>query len=147
MKLSFYQTKRVLLSEYVSRSYKFGWPVTHLEYPKRCAEVFICPYDRRHDHYSLQAPSFSLLPFPLPEHAISSPLFLSLSFCLSANLFTLLATNAVYQPLGSSDSKEPRGTAYHSNGLCVVHLPRTRHTQARLVGAPQIGTSSSSIRV
>ena len=61
---------------WISESWKVRSPVTHLEYPKRCAEVFICPHDRRHDHYSLQALSFSLLPFPRPGRALSSPLLL-----------------------------------------------------------------------
>lgn len=68
----------------MSKRYKIGRSVTHLEYPKRCAEVFICPHGRRHDHYSLQGLSFSLILLsPHPEHTILS---LSLFFRLSASL-------------------------------------------------------------
>lgn len=105
--------------------------VTHLEYPKRCAEVFICPHDRRHDHYSLQAPSFSLLPFPRPERAVSSSLPVFLSVRLLVPLLFSPQTPRT-RPLGSSDSEEPRGTAYHGNGLCVSYISRVHGTHERV---------------
>ena len=159
---------------WISESWKVRSPVTHLEYPKRCAEVFICPHDRRHDHYSLQALSFSLLPFPRPGRALSSPLLLysslppspPLSLSLSPSLCTcpiisllFRATNTayiyacvvcmcvfIYQTLRKQRNSERIARQiqrYHGDGLRVVsYIFRvTRHTQTRLVGAPQLGAS------
>lgn len=111
--------------------------------------MFICPRDRRHDHYSLQAPSFSpLLPFFLTQTPLEHTLF-SPSPVRPSHGSLFRPEKHRVPPSSLANSKEARaGQAYHGDGLCrVVHLPCTRHTRTRAVGAPRIRDTSVNIRV
>lgn len=145
---------------WLPESWKVRSPVTHLEYPKRCAEVFICPRDRRHDHYSLSRLSLFLssslaqdalylslcssilLPSLLPSLSLTLSFSSSLCTCpIISLLFRATNTAYIYMCVCVSDARktakqrknrapDTAGSQWRST-RCVVHLPRnTAHTNA-----------------
>lgn len=123
---------------------------TYLEYPKFCAEVFICPHDRRHDHYSLQLLSVALArslcirlsfsPYHFShERFLSQPLslsfflFVSSSFPFCRSLHSLLSStlspfSAASSPLFATNTVYYPLLAIESKEPCRTSgLVRARH--------------------
>lgn len=109
---------------------------THLEYPERCAEVFICSRDRRrHDHYSspgLLPFSLRLFLFPLPPSPLTASVPFYRSFGHKHRCCCSLEAN-----VESRATTTPRNVVYALSYIFRAHA----YTRRILLAAPQIGAS------